>query len=175
MGWNTANGKPSNQYKLEHREAFQYSRYDDSIGSWVGNATSDQLKKDTEPKDAYQMLRDMYEKSGFNGSFVDWRKMNGYATGTQNFPGGVTWVGENGPEKVFLPQGSRILNAQESRNDGDTFIYVTIDAKNVREFNDIVKIAQEAQMKARKERGVTEYENPVSYTHLGTSGRRLST
>ena len=50
MGWNTANGKPSNQYKLEHREAFQYSRYDDSIGSWVGNATSDQLKKIQNPK-----------------------------------------------------------------------------------------------------------------------------
>lgn len=54
--------------------------------------------------------------------------------------GGVTWVGENGPEKVYLPQGSQILTAQESRNEGNTVIYVTIDAKNVREFNDIVKI-----------------------------------
>ena len=37
------------------------------------------------------------------------------AAGTQNWRGGLTWVGEAGPELVELPQGSRIYNAQESR------------------------------------------------------------
>lgn len=149
-GWNTKNGKPSNMYKLENRDALAQSDYDEALGGWAGNVSSEQLKKETEMKDAYQMLQDLYKQSGFNGSFKDWRTLNGYATGTDYFRGGVTWVGENGPEKVFLPQGSRILTAQESRNEGNTIIYVTIDAKNVREFNDVVKIAQEARMKARK-------------------------
>ena len=65
-----------------------------------------------------------------------------HATGTDNFPGGVTWVGENGPELVYLPQGSQIRSNQESRavSGGDVF-YVTIDAKNVKSFNDVVRIA----------------------------------
>ena len=65
-----------------------------------------------------------------------------HATGTDNYIGGVTWVGENGPELVYLPQRTQISSAQESRRivGGDTF-YVTIDAKNVRSFNNVVRIA----------------------------------
>lgn len=65
------------------------------------------------------------------------------SAGDQNFDGGLTWVGENGPELALLPQGTRIYNNQDSRElGGDTF-YVTIDAKNVQEFNDIVRMARE--------------------------------
>ena len=69
-------------------------------------------------------------------------KRRGYATGTDNYIGGVTWVGENGPELVYLPQRTQISNAQESRRaiGGDTF-YVTINAKDVKSFNDVVRIA----------------------------------
>ena len=64
------------------------------------------------------------------------------ASGNDNFAGGYTWVGENGPELTYLPQGTRIFNNQESRSMGGDVFYVTIDAKNVREFNDIVAMAQ---------------------------------
>lgn len=37
------------------------------------------------------------------------------ATGTQNFEGGLTWVGEEGPELLALPRGSRIWSSPESR------------------------------------------------------------
>ena len=71
------------------------------------------------------------------------------AAGNDNWRGGLTWVGENGPELVALPQGSQIMNAQESRNlGGDTF-YITIDAKSVEEFNDIVDIARNARARRR--------------------------
>lgn len=72
------------------------------------------------------------------------------ATGTDNFPGGVTWVGENGPELVYLPQGSQIRSNQESRavSGGDVF-YVTIDAKNVKSFNDVVRVADNKRRAAR--------------------------
>lgn len=72
------------------------------------------------------------------------------AAGDPNWRGGVTWVGENGPELVYLPQGSQIMSASESREYGDTTIYVTIDAKNVREFNDIIEMAQNARINSRK-------------------------
>lgn len=71
------------------------------------------------------------------------------ASGDQNFDGGYTWVGENGPELAYFPQGTRIFNNQESRDMGGDTFYVTIDAKNVKEFNDVVAMAQE---KRRRER-----------------------
>ena len=37
------------------------------------------------------------------------------AGGSENWRGGLTWVGEAGPELVALPQGSRIYSNQESR------------------------------------------------------------
>lgn len=67
------------------------------------------------------------------------------AGGTDNWRGGLTWVGEGGPELVALPGGSQIHSAQESRNFGGNTFYITIDAKNVREFNDIVEMAYSAE------------------------------
>lgn len=75
---------------------------------------------------------------------------NGYnATGNDNWRGGLTWVGEGGPELAYLPRGSQILNAQDSRGFGGDTYYITIDAASVREFNDIVEIAQSARVRGR--------------------------
>ena len=54
----------------------------------------------------------------------------GNATGTSYFEGGLSWVGEQGPELVSLPRGTQIYNNRESRAmssktvniGGDTFI-----------------------------------------------------
>lgn len=73
------------------------------------------------------------------------------ASGNDNFDGGFTWVGENGPELAYLPQGARIFNNQESREMGGDTFYVTIDAKNVKEFNDIVEMARAKRRKDRME------------------------
>ena len=93
-----------------------------------------------------------FSASGYNGTFEAWKMANGYnASGNHNWRGGYSWVGENGPELVRLPKGSTILSAQESREAvGDTYVTVTIDAKNVREFNDVIRIAENARMNARK-------------------------
>ena len=40
------------------------------------------------------------------------------ATGDENWLGGLTWVGESGPELVALPRGSRIWSNQESQQMG---------------------------------------------------------
>lgn len=67
------------------------------------------------------------------------------AIGTDNWRGGLTWAGENGPELVELPAGSQIHSAQESRSFGGDTFYITIDAKSVKEFNDIVEMAHSAR------------------------------
>ena len=137
LGLNTSSGKLSAMGKVEYADALKSSGYDERAGAWTSNSYSE------------------YAASGFNGSYELWlqqRRRN--AAGTDNWQGGITWVGENGPELISLPKGTQILNAQESRDfaGGDTF-YITIDAKFVREFNDVVKIAQNARMNLRKERG----------------------
>lgn len=75
------------------------------------------------------------------------------ASGDYNFDGGYTWVGENGPELAYLPQGTRIFNNQESRAMGGDTFYVTIDAKNVKEFNDIVEMAKAKRRTDRQKGG----------------------
>lgn len=81
-------------------------------------------------------------------------KVGRHAAGTDNFIGGVTWVGENGPELVYLPQSTQISSAQESRRvvGGDTF-YVTINARDVKSFSDVVRVADNKRRAARM--GVT--------------------
>lgn len=71
------------------------------------------------------------------------------ASGNDNWRGGLTWVGEAGPELVALPAGSQILNAQDSRSVGGDTFYITIDAASVKEFNDIVEMARSARVRER--------------------------
>ena len=72
------------------------------------------------------------------------------ATGTDNWRGGLTWVGESGPELVSLPRGSQIYSNQESRAmAGVTIGTVVIEARTIRELNDLVRIFQGAQIEGR--------------------------
>lgn len=71
------------------------------------------------------------------------------AGGTDAWRGGLTWLGEAGPELVDLPQGSRVYSNQESRNIGGDTFYISIDAASVKEFNDIVEIAKSARVRSR--------------------------
>lgn len=74
------------------------------------------------------------------------------ASGTQNFRGGKTWVGEEGPELVTLPRGTKIEPASNNtRTEYNTF-YVTIDAKNVSDFNRVVELARNQRMAERRTR-----------------------
>ena len=69
-----------------------------SVGNWL---------------DAHATEVTGYEDYGFGGA-ADY----GYganASGTDNWRGGLTWVGEAGPELVSLPRGTQIFSNQESR------------------------------------------------------------
>ena len=77
---------------------------------------------------------------------------NGHATGTMHFSGGRTLVGENGPELVELPEGSRIWNAQDTRRgaggvtiNGD----IILDASNVEDLVDAARFLQDLRVVRR--------------------------
>lgn len=85
-----------------------------------------------------------------DGTWDEYSSFYGYnAGGTENWRGGLTWVGEAGPELVSLPQGSSIYSNQESQQIGGDTFYITIDAKSVKEFNDIVEMAKTARIRSR--------------------------
>lgn len=81
-----------------------------------------------------------------------------YASGTHYHSGGVAFITEFAPEQLSLPNGTNMVvmprgtrvnpNVSAGRSGGDTY-NITIDAKNVREFNDIVKMAQNARQRRR--------------------------
>lgn len=84
--------------------------------------------------------------------------VRGYASGTRSANPGLAWVGENGPELINFKGGEVVYNATQSaamagmaqrRTPTISNYYVTIDAKNVREFNDIVRIAQNERQSYR--------------------------
>lgn len=75
-----------------------------------------------------------------------------YASGTDYAAGGEAWVGENGPERLELPRGTRVISAEESRRSsgGDTYIlYATIPAKDIKELNDVVNFMQQSKPAVR--------------------------
>ena len=60
----------------------------------------------------HQKMRMIHE--GTWDQYSDFYGIGHNATGTEDWRGGLTWVGETGPELVDVPQGSRIYSATES-------------------------------------------------------------
>lgn len=81
------------------------------------------------------------------------KKLRGNASGTDNWFGGFTRVNENGPERIYLPSGSRIQTASETRyTAGGSTVYigkVVIPASDVREMQDIIRIFTNERITAR--------------------------
>lgn len=138
LGLNYKNGQANNVQRVTMQQNGTLAQYDNFYGGWQQNYGYD------------ANTGRYYDKN--SGNYVQYDpRFNYNATGNDNWRGGLTWVGEAGPELVSLPGGTQILNAQDSRNlGGDTF-YVTIDAKSVKEFNDIVELAQSARVRRRME------------------------
>ncbi len=85
--------------------------------------------------------------SQVRGDVSNARNIPQYASGTFFHPGGRAIVGERGPEEVWLPRGTAVI--PNGGFGGDTY-HISINANEVREFNDIVKIAQNARMSKRQ-------------------------
>lgn len=65
--------------------------------------------------------------------------------------GGMTWVGENGPELVDLPNGARVYNSNESKqiaNNPTYNISMNVDITKLKSVNDVVSAIQGLGMSA---------------------------
>ena len=71
------------------------------------------------------------------------------ADGTDYWRGGLTWVGERGPELVSLPQGSRVYSAEDSRSmGGDTFNF-NINASDINDIQSLIEMAKNYRRSVR--------------------------
>lgn len=126
LGLNMASGQLSNMQQLQYKGALSSgSSYVSGVG-YTGTG-------------------------GYMGADGKWHQN---AAGSENFIGGVTWVGENGPEPVWLPQGSRIGTNQEGRSlsGGDTYNFY-VQANEIREIDDFIRRMKNQRRVARM--GVT--------------------
>lgn len=135
LGLNYGNGQANNYQRVTMQQQGTWEQYDQYYNGWQSNYGYDSTSGR------------YYDLNTGNYLSYDPRQYN--ATGNDNWRGGLTWVGEAGPELVSLPAGSQILNAQDSREMGGNTYYVTIDAHNVKDFMDIVNMAQNARVRQR--------------------------
>ena len=84
-----------------------------------------------------------YSAWSYNSEIGAWN-----AGGTQNWRGGLTWVGEAGPELVALPRGSQIYSNQESRSMTGGNIY-NITVANIEELNELLRWYDGLQIRGR--------------------------
>ena len=81
----------------------------------------------------------------------EWRRryLGGNASGTDDWAGGWTRVNENGLERIYLPSGSRIQTASETRyTSGDTY-NTTVYVDHVEDLDTILRIAKNARITTR--------------------------
>jgi len=86
-----------------------------------------------------------YGNSGwtYNSEIGAWN-----AGGNDNWRGGLTWVGESGPELVGLPRGSKIYNAQDSRGLGGDQI-INISVNGIQQLDEIVSWYENRRVRGR--------------------------
>lgn len=142
LGLNASSGQLSNMQRASG--AYNGYRYSQSAG-WITEGTYTDAE-----------LRSMYNSEvsagTAQGTFEAWKNAGSWrrnASGTDWFSGGRTLLSEHGAETAILPQGTRILTAQETRQTGGDTYNITIDAHTVREFEDILRIVQERRRVVR--------------------------
>lgn len=74
-------------------------------------------------------------------------KIGNNANGTPNWGGGLTWVGERGPELVNLPRGSQVIPAHRASQMGGGGVVVNVDARGS---------ADPAAVRAQVQQGILE-------------------
>ena len=97
-------------------------------------------------------------QSGYTGDVASYghmsedqlRRLMGYnASGNDNWRGGLTYLNEAGPEAVFLPSGSQILSAQETRMLGSGGNTYNINVQNVEELQQLLDLLDGLRVRRR--------------------------
>lgn len=122
LGFGAKSGNYSNLQKWMGMGDTTGNYYNEQTGTWGGNYGLE----DSSDTFAYDSATGRYYNTR-TGNYVY------NAGGTQNFEGGRTALGENGPETAILPSGTRILTAQDTENmgGGDTYNFnINVDDLN---------------------------------------------
>lgn len=139
--------------QMKHALGFGYSsgngnNYQNLIDSYNeqqwGQSASDLSK-------AYEEAVARGDSSTLGITEDEWRRryLGGNASGTDNWSGGWTRVNENGLERIYLPSGSRIQTASETRyTSGDTY-NTTVYVDHVEDLDTILRIAKNARITTR--------------------------
>ena len=139
--------------QMKHALGFGYSsgngnNYQNLIDSYNeqqwGQSASDLSK-------AYEEAVARGDSSTLGITEDEWRRryLGGNAAGTDNWAGGWTRVNENGLERIYLPSGSRIQTASETRyTSGDTY-NTTVYVDHVEDLDTILRIAKNARITTR--------------------------
>ena len=139
--------------QMKHALGFGYSsgngnNYQNLIDSYNeqqwGQSASDLSK-------AYEEAVARGDSSTLGITEDEWRRryLGGNAAGTDNWSGGWTRVNENGLERIYLPSGSRIQTASETRyTSGDTY-NTTVYVDHVEDLDTIIRIAKNARITTR--------------------------
>lgn len=139
--------------QMKHALGFGYSRgngnnYQNLIDSYNeqqwGQSASDLSK-------AYEEAVARGDSSTIGITEDEWRRryLGGNAAGTDNWSGGWTRVNENGLERIYLPSGSRIQTASETRYTSSDTYNTTVYVDHVEDLDTILRIAKNARITTR--------------------------
>lgn len=112
--------------------------------------------KKNDLKEIGSSIGEINRATNVNGIMSAGSNIPRYANGTDYHPGGLAFITEFAPEQLSLPNGTNAVvmprgtkvNPNIGTFGGDVF-NITIDTKNVQEFNDIVRMAQNARAERR--------------------------
>ena len=91
------------------------------------------------------------------------------AQGTNNWKGGLTWVGERGPEIVNLPRGSQVIpNHEIGKGGGDTAVSINVNVEGARGNAEIMHMVQ-----AGVRQGIAVYDRSLP-TRLAEINQRYT-
>ena len=127
---------------------------------WVTNLTTWEWEK---PDWVSNLLSFRLPRPGWLGTlesiadkiagFIDKLPFGGHQMGTVYSPGGLKWVGESGPELVQMPRGARVWDTHASMAmAGAGGVTINVDTMNVRNDQDIYRLAEELDAISRRRR-----------------------
>lgn len=123
------------------------------ISNWGSGMLREGLGLDYNAGNPNNIQRTIMQHNGTYGEYQSWftdGQFNGYnAGGTDNWRGGWSWVGENGPELALMPSGTQILTAQESRSMGGDTINITVDVSSLEDLDRLIRWAKGQKIKGR--------------------------
>jgi len=137
MGFGKSSGTLSHWQSVYMQQEGTLDQYNEYHANKQGMSTRDGLGYDTASGQYYDLKTGNYVY-GYNAGGTDWWR------------GGLTWVGEAGPELVSLPQGSQIFNTEESEDlaAGDTYVF-NINVDDLEALQALIRWAKSSKVRAR--------------------------